>query len=76
MGNEARFVNDYRGIKSKPNAFFEQRRAADGMLRMSVWSCSEAIKKGDEILVSYGKMWWRARADEPTDGTPADAFAS
>ncbi|EPS99095.1 hypothetical protein FOMPIDRAFT_1124889 [Fomitopsis schrenkii] len=61
MGNEARFVNDYRGIKSKPNAVFEERRTEAGELRMSVWSGSDLIKKGDEILVSYGKGWWQAR---------------
>ncbi|KAH9835814.1 uncharacterized protein C8Q71DRAFT_709295 [Rhodofomes roseus] len=61
MGNEARFVNDYRGIKPRPNALFEERRTEMGELRMSVWSGSDSIKKGDEILVSYGKGWWQAR---------------
>ncbi|KAI0728581.1 hypothetical protein C8Q72DRAFT_833363 [Fomitopsis betulina] len=64
MGNEARFVNDYRGIKSKPNAMFEERRTEAGELRMSVWSSSDIIKKGDEILVSYGKSWWQARVGQ------------
>ncbi|KAI0374456.1 SET domain protein [Pilatotrama ljubarskyi] len=62
-GNEARFVNDYRGVKPKPNAIFQERRTDSGELRMSVWSGSEAIKKGDELLVSYGKSWWRARQE-------------
>ena len=61
VGNEARFVNDYRGIKLKPNAVFEERRTTAGELRMSVWSGNDPIKKGDEILVSYGKGWWQAR---------------
>ena len=60
-GNEARFVNDYRGVKSRPNVIFQERRTDRGELRMSVWSGSETIKKGDELLVSYGKSWWRAR---------------
>ncbi|KAI1797607.1 hypothetical protein LXA43DRAFT_256804 [Ganoderma leucocontextum] len=60
-GNEARFINDFRDVKSKPNAFFQERRTENGDLRMSVWSGSETIKKGDELLVSYGKSWWRAR---------------
>jgi hypothetical protein len=63
MGNEARFVNDYRGIRDKPNASFEDDRSADGELRMSVWSLNSPISKGEEILVSYGKSWWRARAE-------------
>lgn len=63
VGNEARFINDYRGVKGKPNAVFHERRADNGELRMSVWSGPEAIKKGDELLVSYGKSWWRERQD-------------
>lgn len=54
MGNEGRFVNDYRGIRAKPNAQFEERRIENGELRMSVWTGSEVIKKGEEILVSEG----------------------
>ncbi|KAI0359094.1 hypothetical protein OH77DRAFT_1134651 [Trametes cingulata] len=65
-GNEARFINDYRGIKAKPNAVFQERRTDCGELRMSVWSSSETIKKGDELLVSYGKSWWRARQESST----------
>jgi SET domain-containing protein len=60
-GNEARFINDFRGVRDKPNAFFVDVRTTSGELRMSVWSGSEMIKKGDEILVSYGKPWWNAR---------------
>lgn len=52
MGNEGRFVNDYRGIRAKPNAQFEERRVDNGELRMSIWTGSETIKKGEEILVS------------------------
>ncbi|OCH96678.1 SET domain protein [Obba rivulosa] len=64
MGNEARFVNDYRGVKPRPNALFQERKTESGELRMSVWSGSECIRKGDEILVSYGKSWWQARSME------------
>ena len=51
MGNEGRFVNDYRGIRARPNAQFEERRADDGEVRMSIWTGGEVIKKGEEILV-------------------------
>lgn len=64
MGNEARFVNDYRGVRDKPNVFFVTGRTASNELRMSIWSGAAPIKKGDEILVSYGKGWWRARQAE------------
>lgn len=63
-GNEARFVNDYRGVREKPNAVFADGRHHDGQLRMSIRSSHEGIRKGEEILVSYGKAWWRARIAE------------
>ena len=52
MGNEGRFVNDYRGIRGKHNAQFEERHCDTGELRMSIWTGGEVIKKGEEILVS------------------------
>ncbi|KAL1736952.1 hypothetical protein EV714DRAFT_240635 [Schizophyllum commune] len=62
VGNEGRFVNDYRGVRQKPNAVFkDERLAASGELRIAIWSGTECIKKGEEILVSYGKGWWTAR---------------
>ncbi|KAK7694332.1 hypothetical protein QCA50_001515 [Cerrena zonata] len=63
MGNEGRFINDFRGVKTKPNAIFEERRTSANELCMSVWSGADPIKKGDEILVSYGKSWWKERGD-------------
>ncbi|KAF8506656.1 hypothetical protein F5888DRAFT_1791075 [Russula emetica] len=33
-----------------------------GDLRMSIWSLTVGIRKGDEIVVSYGKSWWAARS--------------
>jgi len=64
MGNEARFINDYRGTgTAKPNAEFRERSVA-GELRMSVWSGNKGISRGEEILVSYGKSWWKARLEE------------
>ncbi|KAG6815857.1 hypothetical protein H0H87_010713 [Tephrocybe sp. NHM501043] len=64
MGNEARFINDYRGIMAKPNAVFSDMETTFGEKRMSIWSSGQEIKKGDEILVSYGKAWWRARLND------------
>jgi len=61
MGNEARFINDFRGVREKPNASFVDDRGPLGELRMSIWSVGEGIKKGEEILVSYGKSWWHSR---------------
>ncbi|KAH7021040.1 uncharacterized protein B0I36DRAFT_333652 [Microdochium trichocladiopsis] len=77
MGNEARFINDYRGVKAKPNAEF--RECWDGRCRekcMAVFvlpsgknanpksKASAGIAKGEEILVSYGKGFWGKRSQE------------
>ncbi|SCV73466.1 BQ2448_7392 [Microbotryum intermedium] len=71
-GNEARFINDYRGVLDRPNAAFESRewRSADGTsvqgMRMSVWSGRRGVEKGSEICISYGKGFWDGRKSEPT----------
>ncbi|KAF8168272.1 hypothetical protein B0H34DRAFT_645682 [Crassisporium funariophilum] len=62
MGNQARFVNDYRRVATKANAVFMDGRLPSGELRLSIWSCPVEIRKGEEILVSYGKSWWRSRS--------------
>lgn len=67
MGNQARFINDYRGISSRPNAVFQEGRTLDGELCIDVWSAAQEIKKGDEILVSYGKSWWKCRSSSVED---------
>lgn len=63
IGNEARFTNDFRGVQKKPNAFFTDYRTSSGELRMCIKS-REEIKKGEEILISYGKSWWNNRRGE------------
>ena len=66
-GNEARFINDYHGIAERPNAVFEEYfvKCKKGWeARMGVWvdpKWKEGVGKGDEILVSYGRGFWRAR---------------
>lgn len=71
MGNEARMVNDYRGIQERPNAKFESYKTSSGHIRMGIFvlgtsreiseKCTK-LYRGDEILVSYGKPFWRARS--------------
>jgi SET domain-containing protein len=73
-GNEARFINDFRGVKDRPNAEFREVWSARHRERcMAVFVLSEGKKskaktkasagivKGDEILVSYGKGFWAHR---------------
>ena len=79
MGNEARFVNDYRGVPGavRPNAeFCEAWDARRGEKVMAVFvlpagkkdkAKAAGIAKGQEILVSYGKGFWGKRREEEDD---------
>jgi hypothetical protein len=75
MGNEARFVNDYRGVADRPNAEFrEVWNARRGERGMGVWVLpagrsgkGKGVRKGEEILVSYGRGFWGARKEDKND---------
>ncbi|RKP09590.1 hypothetical protein THASP1DRAFT_28623 [Thamnocephalis sphaerospora] len=91
-GNEARFVNDYRGVAARPNVEFREfivgpisaSNAASSSatedasptaekqlptaptvpahcVRMGVWTLDQPVKRGQELLVNYGKGYWRSR---------------
>ena len=63
MGNEARFVNDYRNTGRRPNVEFRLRRDRRGELRQGVYVAAKAgVAAGEELLINYGKPFWRARA--------------
>jgi hypothetical protein len=78
MGNEARFINDYRGIRPQgPNTEFRDcvTDVGSGVLerRIGVFVLSagqkggkraKGIGKGEEIVVSYGKGFWSHRSAE------------
>lgn len=74
MGNEARFINDYRGVRSAgPNAEFREvwvdagnGKAEKGMGVFVLGAGksgkrAKGIRKGEEIVVSYGKGFWSER---------------
>lgn len=77
-GNEARFVNDFRGVAERANAEFRTVWCERwGQLCVGVWviggggkkkgggvAGGGGIKKGEEILVSYGKGFWDGRKQE------------
>lgn len=78
-GNEARFVNDYRGVKERANSEFKEcwdpRRGERCMAVFVLPAGKNAGKKtgvgiarGEEILVSYGKGFWSKRRDESQEG--------
>lgn len=73
-GNEARFINDYRGVAERPNAEFREvwsQRAGQRCMAVFVLPAGSGnaksaatrrgIAKGQEILVSYGKGFWGHR---------------
>lgn len=67
IGNEARMLNDYRGVEESANARFDSYVNIHGEIRMGVFAIGSemkggrGIKKGEEILVSYGKGFWNNR---------------
>ena len=65
VGNEARFVNDYRNTGRKPNVEFRTRRdAGRSELRQGIFVCDRrGVSHGDELLISYGKSYWRSRVE-------------
>ncbi|KAF2457452.1 hypothetical protein BDY21DRAFT_272771, partial [Lineolata rhizophorae] len=73
-GNEARFVNDYRGVRPLgPNAEFRdvwvevgrgRRERMVGVFVVGVGRMGRGkrgIAKGEEVVVSYGKGFWKGR---------------
>ena len=75
-GNEARFLNDFRNTGKYPNVEFNLRRDKNGELRQGVYvkSAKEArevgfsgVKYNEELLVSYGKSYWRSRVGNLTE---------
>ena len=68
VGNEARFVNDYRNTGRRANVEFRLRRDRRGELRQGIFVCAkEGVCAGDELLISYGKSYWRSRVGNLED---------
>ncbi|KAH7081799.1 hypothetical protein BKA63DRAFT_219565 [Paraphoma chrysanthemicola] len=73
MGNEARFINDFRGVATAPNAEFRDifvntsNGKAEKRVGVFVLNAGKSgkrargIGRGQEILVSYGKGFWTER---------------
>ena len=64
-GGVARFVNDFRGVRDRPNCEFElitktmpPSGGVEGV-RMAIRTLTE-VRKGDELCVTYGKGFWAA----------------
>jgi SET domain-containing protein len=58
IGNQMRFINDYRNIASAPNVgFFINPLRVNGYL-VSVVVALRTIAKGEELLLDYGDKYW------------------
>eukprot|EP01006_Ploeotia_vitrea_P004048 TRINITY_DN113739_c0_g1_i1.p1 TRINITY_DN113739_c0_g1~~TRINITY_DN113739_c0_g1_i1.p1 ORF type:complete len:188 (+),score=6.11 TRINITY_DN113739_c0_g1_i1:27-590(+) len=66
-GNEARFINDFRNTGRKANVQFDLYKTPNGETRMGVFVLSKDIRKGEELLVTYGKGFWEARLGTKDD---------
>ena len=64
VGNEARMCNDFRNTGKRANAVFDQYRDAANDTKLAIFVDSKPIGKGEEILVSYGKGFWRDRVGD------------
>ncbi|KAI6091467.1 hypothetical protein F4821DRAFT_226154 [Hypoxylon rubiginosum] len=74
-GNEARFVNDFRGVSTRPNCEFREcwdLRRGERSIAVFVLPAGKntnkklvaGVRKGEELLVSYGKGFWGKRRHE------------
>ncbi|KAF9927128.1 hypothetical protein FBU30_003478 [Linnemannia zychae] len=79
-GNHGRFVNDFRGIRTQeqgPNVGWDLYRDAEtGQVRMGC-KVLKLIRKGEEIVCTYGKAYWKSRGiavsgEEWEDGWDTD----
>jgi hypothetical protein len=76
-GNEARFINDFRGVRKEgPNVRFDERVVQLGLgrreMRIGIWVCGgngKGVRKGEELCVSYGKGFWASRDREQVEYT-------
>ena len=53
VGNESRFINDYRGLAAQPNVKFHTMAHPGRGMWVDI-IVDAAIRAGDEILVDYG----------------------
>ena len=67
-GNEGRYLNDFRNTGKHANVEFKLRRDALGELRQGIFVCCKSgVVCDEELLVSYGKSYWRSRVGNLTD---------
>lgn len=91
-GNEARFVNDYRGVPRregrKANAEFKvvwDLRVGERCMAVFVLPAGKravgrartvGIARGEEVLVSYGRGFWQGRREEGEGEGDGDGLGS
>jgi SET domain-containing protein len=69
-GNETRFINDYKGVADHPNVALVLYHAhATGELSVGVVT-QRQLQHGEEILVDYGRQFWRSPGNSPDPSAP------
>jgi hypothetical protein len=58
MGNELRFVNDFRGVGHEPNVTFQSCTIASRPAQVLV--VTKPVPTGAEFLTDYGVDYWKA----------------
>ena len=72
-GNDARFCNDFRNTGRSQNAKFESYVDEAGHAKLAIFVLPHAtIAKGEEILISYGKSFWKHRVGEDLESFRSD----
>ena len=72
-GNDARFCNDFRNTGRSQNAKFESYVDEAGHAKLAIFVLPQAtIAKGEEILISYGKSFWKHRVGEDLESFRSD----
>ncbi|KAI1321035.1 hypothetical protein EDD11_008616 [Mortierella claussenii] len=76
-GNHGRFVNDFRGIRTYqqgPNVGWDLYRDGNtGQVRMGC-KVLKRIQRGEEILCTYGKAYWKSRGVKVTGNEWEDGW--
>jgi hypothetical protein len=72
VGNEARFTNDFRGVPNaeRPNiefSQFDEGKKSGVITVLGFRVMHKPIKRGEELLTSYGKGFWQKRGLMPSD---------
>ncbi len=68
VGNESRFINDYRSVAKRPNVqfhYYRSEHAGEAAVGVVVLA---PIAAGDELLIDYGEEYWPQHEEQARHG--------